>query len=274
MRTGSRLIAERPVSLSRSPKACDDLLAAARVGRRQVGDDETDVGQLVLADGDQQVGQRSSGDHREVRVADGLGFSVLEVRGQLVQQDQERVALEQVDPGGLAGGGQRCVVIRKLPLLAELGGDGAPDAQRGIALAAGEGNDAHRPHVPRGVEAVHDRDAVLWVFGKQTKGHQAMGLAAAHGLSQFEDTLGRLAFQPPETLGQQDPHALGGVVLAEKGRRVDPVLDQVGEVEDGVAARLVEDAFAGCTGFGECLHWSLCHGERQPMDIVCCNGTA
>ncbi len=54
-----------------------------------------------------------------------------------------------------------------------------------------------------------------------------------------------MAFQAAESFGQENAHPLGQVVLAEERLGVDAVLDQVGEIENGVAARLVEDAGAG-----------------------------
>ena len=68
-----------PGLLVQVAEGLDDLLAAAGVGGGEIGDDQADVGQFVLADGDQEVGQGCGGDHREVGVADGLGSGVLEI---------------------------------------------------------------------------------------------------------------------------------------------------------------------------------------------------
>ena len=157
------------------------------------------------------------------------------------------------------------VVVRELLPLAELGGDGAPDTERGVALAAGEGHHPHRAGLAGGVERLHDRAAVLGVLGEQAEGEQVVGLAAAHGLGELEDALGGLALQAPEALGQQDAHALGDVVLAEEGLGVDAVRDQVREVEDGVAPRGVEDAVAGFAGVAEGLH------ERSFLPCSACS---
>ena len=113
----------------------DDLRAAGAVGGGEVGDHHADVAQLVAAHGDQQVGQRGGRDHREIGVADALGRGIDEVGPQLVEHDDQRLALQQIHPRALPRRGQRRVVVAELLLAAELVGDGAPDPERRVALA-------------------------------------------------------------------------------------------------------------------------------------------
>ena len=235
------------------------------VGRLEVGDHQADVAQLVPPDRDQEVRQRGGGDRGEVRVADALRGRVDEVGRQLVQHDDQRPAPEEVHPRGLARRGQRRVVVVELLLAAELPGDGAPDAERGVALAPGEGDHPDRAELGgRRVEPAHDPGAVLGVLRQQAEREEVVGLAAAHGLGQLEHALRGLPFQPPEPLGEQGLHALRDVVLGEEFGRVDAPVDQVGEVEHGVAAGGVEHAGPGVHA---CLTvftgaWARCSSMR------------
>ena len=68
----------------------------------------------------------------------GLSFGVFEVGWQLVEQDQQRLALEQFDPGRLPWRRERGVVVFEGLFLAQLLGNSSPDAQRGIALPSGK----------------------------------------------------------------------------------------------------------------------------------------
>ena len=79
-----------------------DPLCTGLVGGGEIGDHETNVLKPRLAQGDEQVGERRPGDRGKVGVTDGLGPGVLEVGRQLVQQDEEGLALEKVDPRRLA----------------------------------------------------------------------------------------------------------------------------------------------------------------------------
>ena len=269
-----------PCLLVEVAQGLHDLLAAAGIGGGQVGDDHADLGQLVLADGDQEVRQGGGGDHGQVRIADGLGPRVLEVGRQFVEHDDQRVALQEVDPGGLTGGGQGGVVVGKLLLPAELGGDGTPDAVGDIALAPGEGDHPHGTDVPGDIEPLHHRAAVLRVLRQQPQGQEVVGLAAAHRLGELEDPLGTLALQAPKALRQEDAHALGDVVLAKKALGVDAVLHQVREVQDGIPAGLVEDGVAWSAGLGErfhgaprCFRWfpvapRLSHGRFHGLRFI------
>jgi hypothetical protein len=78
-----------------------DLSAAAGIRGLQIRDHHADVGQFVLANRHQQVGQGRGADYGEVGVADGPGTGILKVGRQLIQQDQQGAALEEVDPGRL-----------------------------------------------------------------------------------------------------------------------------------------------------------------------------
>ena len=224
----------------------DDLRAAGAVGRGEVGDHHADVAQLVAAHGDQQVGERRGGDRGQIGVADAPGRRVDEVGRQLVEHDEQGSALQQVDPGALSGSGQRRVVVVEPLPLAELLGDGAPDAERRVALAAREGDHAHRPERGvRRVEAAHHLGPILRMPGQQSEGQQVVRLAAAHRLGELEHPLGRLPLQPAEALGEQRAHALGEVVLGKELARIDAPVDQIGQVEHRVAPARIEDAGPG-----------------------------
>ena len=64
---------------------------------------------------------------------------------------------------------------------------------------------------------------------------QVVGLATAHRLGELEHRLFGLSFQAAESLGQEGPHAVGDVVFLEEARAIDLALNQVVEVENGIA---------------------------------------
>ena len=163
--------------------------------------------------------------------------------------------MQQIHPGREARRRQGRVVVLELIALAQLLGDGAPDAERRIALAPGERHHAHRPQLRlRRVEAAHHLGAELRMLGQKAEGKQIVGLAAAHRLREFEDALRRLAFDAPEALRQERAHPLGDVVLGEELGRVDAAGHQVAEVEDGIAKAGVEGAGARDAGLSDGLH--------------------
>ena len=248
------------------PQSAGDPLAARRVGRREIRHDEADVAQLVPPDGDQEVGERRRGDHREIGVADALRGGVDEVRRQLVQHDDERIALEQVHPRRLARSGERRIVRAELLPLAELLRDRPPDAEGGVALAARERYDPNRTDVIRGVEVAHDLGPELRMPREQAERQQIVRLAAAHRLRQLEDALRGPALQPAESLGEERPHPLRNVVLGEELLQIDPTFDEVREIEHGVAARGIERRRSGDAGLPDGLHRSvIAHSERAAV---------
>lgn len=220
----------------------------------RIGHDEAHVAQLVAPDGDQQVGERRRRDYRQIGVADALRGRVDEIRRQLVEHDDERIALEQIHPGRLAGRGQRRVVGAELLSPAELLRDSPPDPERRIALAPGEGDDPDRTDVVGRVEAAHDPGPEIGMLRQQAESQQVVRLAAAHRLGQLEDSLRGPALQPAESLGEKRPHPLRDVVLGEERGRVYPILYEVREVENGVAARRIERRRPGSAGLPEGLH--------------------
>ena len=220
-----------PGFLLELPQRAGDPLAAGRVGGGEIGHDETDVAQLVAPHRDQQVGERRRRDHRQIGVADALRSRVDEVRRQLVEHDDERIAREQVHPRRLAGSGQRRVVGAELLPPAELLRDSPPDPEGRIALAPGEGDYPDRADVVGRVEAAHDLGPELGVLREQAESQQVVRLAAAHRLGQLEDALRGPALQPAEPLGEERLHPLGDVVLGEERGRIDAIPDEVREVE-------------------------------------------
>ena len=62
--------------------------------------------------------------------------------------------------------------------------------------------------------------AQFGMLGEQAEADEQVGLAAAHGLLEVEDGLGRRARQPGDALGDQVLHALGDVGLLEEGRAI------------------------------------------------------
>ena len=229
--------------------------AAGAVGRLEVRDHHADVGQLVLRDGVQQVRQRRGGDDRQVGVTDGFRGGVDEVGRQLVQHDDERFALEQVHPGRLPGGRQWSVVVIELLALAELLGDGAPDAERSVALAPREGDHADGARGgARRIEVAHDGGTVFRALCEQAEGEQIVGLAPAHRLGEPEDALGGLALQAAEPFCKQGPHALGDVVLGEERGGVDDAGHEGSQVEHGVPAGGVEGTGPGRAGLFDGQH--------------------
>ena len=236
----------------------DDPRRPCAVGRLEIGDHQTDVAQLLPPDRDQEVRQRGGGHRGEVRVADALRGRVDEVGWQLVQHDDERFAPEQVHPRRLARRGEGRVVVVELLLPAELPGDGAPDAERCVALAPGEGDHADRAEIGiRRVEAAHDPGPVLGVPGQQAEREEVVGLAAAHGLGQLEHALRRFPFEAPEPLGEQGSHSLRNVVLGEESGRIDAAVDQIAKIEHGVAACGVEHADPRDTCLLDGLHGGM-----------------
>src|SRR4051794_20057121 len=75
-----------------------------------------------------------------------------------------------------------------------------------------------------------------------------MGFPTAHALAKQEGArrARRLALQPLERLGQQQTHALRGIVLREERLRVD--LRQIVNVVDSVGAALLEYGLPRCAG--------------------------
>ena len=239
---------------SRAVRIC---AAPGVVSRLQIGDHQAYVAEFRPPDRNQEIRQRRRGHHRQVGVADALRRRVDEVGRQLIQHDYQRLTLQQVYPGRLSWRGQGRVVVLELLLLAELLRDGAPDAQRRVALASGEGDHADRPESGgRCIEATHDGGSVAGVPREQAEGEQVVGLAAAHGLGQLEHALGGLAFETPESFREQRLHSLGDVILREELGWVDAVVDQVGEVENSVPPRRVEGTRPGSA----CLLYGLHKG--------------
>src|SRR5207244_4245829 len=94
----------------------------------------------------QEIGESRRGDGVQVRRADGYRLGSLEVRGQLVQQQQDGLSTQQLHPVGVARRLQRAVEVLEDVLATELLGDLAPDTERRVRLAAAEGHDAHASH--------------------------------------------------------------------------------------------------------------------------------
>ena len=174
--------------------------------------------------------------------------------GSSSRHDDERIALEQVHPGRLAGRGQRRVVGVELLPPAELLRDRAPDPEGRIALPPGERHDPDRTDVGRRVEAAHDPGPQLRMPGEQAERQQVVRLAAAHRLGQLEDALRGPALQPAEPLGEERPHPLRDVVLGKERDRIDPIPDEVREVENGVASRGIEGRGPGDAGLPDGSH--------------------
>ena len=116
------------------------------------------------------------------------------------------------------------------------------------------------------------------MFREQAEGDHVVRLAAAHGLREDEDA-GRtgLAGEAAHRLLQQGLHASRAVVLVKELVGRDLPVDEVGDVEDDVAAVRVEDARArgdertkreqGCAGGdrwdGECSRSGHDEGGRR-----------
>ena len=227
-------------------------LAAALVGRLEVRDHDRHV--VQFADRDEHIRQRRRGDNREVRVANRLGLGVLEVRRQFVQQDEQRLAAEQVFPCLLARRLKRRVVVLELLLLAQLVCDRAPDAERRVALAARKADDADFPKPRVLVVLAHDPAAHVRVLREQTERDHVVRLAAAHRLREQERALLGPALEAPEGLAEEDPHVSRAVVLLKEHPWLNAVFNEVGDVENGVASVPVEDAVARGTELPKGVH--------------------
>ena len=77
---------------------------------------------------------------------------------------------------------------------------------------------------------------VLRMQGQQAECEHAMGLAATHALAENEDALVALAGQPAEAVTEQLLQAVCQVVLGEEIRGINFPVQQVGEIQNGVAA--------------------------------------
>ena len=75
-----------------------NLGAGLSIGTDEVGQNDTYVAQFSFNDGLKKICQRSSCDFRQVGIADGNRFRVVEVGRKLVEQDECRLALEKIYP--------------------------------------------------------------------------------------------------------------------------------------------------------------------------------
>ena len=223
------------------------LLAHAVVGSSQIRQDQADV--IHVCHGHEEVGQCRRGDHREVAVADRTGRRVFQVGRQLVHEDHQGIAPKQLLPGFWARGREDPRgVLGELVGLAKLLGDGAPDATRGVRVAAVEADHTAASQLRRRVIGPQNALTQFRIPGQEPQGDHAVGLTAAHRLGeQKHRRSGRTSRQQPEHPVHQGGHAVCEVVFLEELGPMDLVLQEGVEAEDRSATVGRENRFAGDT---------------------------
>ena len=209
---------------------------------------------IKLGDGLEKVGQRGGGDFREIGIADSDGLGVVQIRRQLIEKNERRLTLEQIDPRGATRRFERLVIVLERIELSHLSRDLAPQAMRDIGLAPGECDDSHvRQILPCRQPGEHFR-AKFRVLRQHPERDEIVRLAAAHRLREFEQRLLGFALHPSKCLDEQRLHPVSDPSLIKKLRPVDFALNQVREIQHCVAFRRVENAAPRCAKLFEGLH--------------------
>ncbi len=78
-----------------------DSLTAALIRRLQIGDNDTDLGQLLFAHRNEEIREGRAGNNREVAVADGPRPGILKVGRKFIEKYQEPLFLQEVCPCAL-----------------------------------------------------------------------------------------------------------------------------------------------------------------------------
>ena len=142
------------------------------------------------------------------------------------------------------------VAVLEVFLLPKLLSQRPPDSHRCVGLAAGESDDLDRTQGGVGlVEAPNDLFSELGVFSEEAKSQKVVRLTATHCLLEFEQTLVRLTLQSTETVLQQGLHALGDVDLREELVGVDPIVNEIRQVQDGIPLLGIKDALTRLAQF-------------------------
>ena len=131
-----------------------------------------------------------------------------------------------------------------------------PRTVRDVRLPARESDHADRREFSGARQATQHPRAELRVLGEHPKGHEVMGLAAAHRLGQLKDGLLRLPLQPAKGLQQQGAHAVRDIGLLEEGGPVNPLAGEMGEIQDRVASGDIKDAVTWCAKVLQRTHGS------------------
>ncbi len=140
-------------------------------------------------------------------------------------------------------------------LLAQLRGERAPEPAGGVGFPARKPDHPHAARVAlRLVQVPEEPLALLRLTGQEAERDHAVGLAAAHRLGEQEDAVLALARQAAQPHDEQVLHSVGEIVLGKKPPMFDLTLEQVGQVEHGVASGGIEHAFAGRTERGQGFH--------------------
>ena len=235
--------------------AVERLVNQVRAGfirRREVRDDDGHV--CLLAGGRKHVGECAGGDIRHRPRPDLLRRQVMEVRRHLIQQNEDRTLVEQLQPVLLVW----CFrpvrpEVSELPRLAELLRNLTPKEMI-RAVATIEGSDLGDAELL----AVRDVRAVLLaktgVLGQQPKSDQQVGLTTAHRLLEMKDTLVGLARESLHALGNEGLHALGDEGLVEERGPVPLARNQFIELLDGITNPQLECIVLKDTGVFDGLH--------------------
>jgi len=161
-----------------------DRRMAGAVGRApEVGQDNAGVRQVAAIHPDEQVRERRRRDHIERRSPDRGRPRCLEVGRQLVEEEQDRFAAQQVDPVLVARWEEWLIEVVESREAVELLRDLAPDAQRRVRRPPTEGDDANGPERAGGVESGHHLGAKARILCEETKRDEVVSLAAAHRLA-------------------------------------------------------------------------------------------
>ena len=89
---------------------------------------------------------------------------------------------------------------------------------------------------------------------EQAQRQEVVGLPTPHCLCEFEHTLIRFALEPAEALREERLHPFGNVVLGKELLGLNPIANQIREIENRVAPGSIKDGIARLAGGFECFH--------------------
>lgn len=106
-----------------------------------------------------------------------------------------------------------------------------------VAFAAGKTDDPHILGIDGTfMDVAENGFPMLRMDREQAESEHAVGFAAAHALAEDEDALVAFACKSAEAVAEKLLQTIGEVVLSEELLRIDLAIQQVGEIQDGVAA--------------------------------------
>src|SRR4029434_10601072 len=191
-----------------------------------------------------------------------LGSKRVEIRWHLIEQNEDRrAAIKKLQPvlfvWSLGDAGPEGFLWRAF---AKLIGNLAPEEMVGVVATVESGDVGHLEGLGVG-EATAVLLAQLGMLRKQAEADEQVGLAAAHGLLEVKDALGRNAGESGHALANEVLHALGDVSLLEELGAVAFRSDQFVKLLDLVAELDGERIGMKLAGITDGLHmrasWKL-----------------